>query len=292
MSGARSRPRPAKETVCKNPMNTCGRPFLIDFLERRSAPAPRADWAFDAPTPDLSITNACQRARLADHWTEAGLMEHASIAAFARFSLQLLSLGAPSDLIEDTNRALADETKHARLCFALASAYRGSPVGPGPLRIDGSLDGATPEVILRTVIREGCLGETQAALEAAHALSLCEDFAVAEVLETISNDEARHSELAWRFVHWLLTERPELHPVAVEEFALALADIDADRESGELSELRRFGVLDDVARARVRRRALGAVVGPCAEKLLEPAEDTGPGDARLRAANVAAQLRI
>jgi len=58
-------------------------------------------------------------------------LEHASIAAFARFSLQLLSLGAPAGLIDDCTRALGDETAHARLCFQLASAYAGRAIGSG-----------------------------------------------------------------------------------------------------------------------------------------------------------------
>ena len=50
-----------------------------------------------------------------------GQMKHASIAAFARFSMQLLALGAPSDL--------SDEQGHAALAFrfvrwALEQSYQ------------------------------------------------------------------------------------------------------------------------------------------------------------------------
>ncbi len=247
---------------------TMPRSFLIDLLTSRAA-SPLDDGTFDAPAPELEGIDAVQRARLAQHWTEVALLEHASIAGIARLSLQLLSLGAPTDLVEAANRALADETKHARLCFALASAYRGEPVEPeGPIT-ERSVSGEGPESILRSVIRQSCVAESQAALGAAHALSLCEDYAVSKVLEEIANDEARHAELAFRIVQWLLGERPELRCVAEEEFAEALSSIDADAEPTELGELRSFGVLDDGALARVRRRALGAVVGPYVERLFE-----------------------
>ena len=64
-------------------------------------------------------------------------MEHASIAAFARFSLELLAFGAPPDLVEQAQAAMADETRHAKLCFALAGAYAERPIGPGALDMTG-----------------------------------------------------------------------------------------------------------------------------------------------------------
>ncbi len=247
----------------------CGRPFLVDFMERRAECAERGDWTQSARTPELTGLSGRVRAELAAHWTDIALMEHASIAAFARFSLQLLALGAPADLIEETNRALTDETKHARLCFALASSYGGAPVGPGRLDIAGSLEGATPEAILRTVIHEGCIGETHAALEAAESRALCGDRAVSEVLEVIARDEARHAELAWRFVQWLVTERPELRAAAESEFAAVFAELAESREAGAApGELGRYGVLDTAERRAVRRHALESVVAPCAASLL------------------------
>jgi hypothetical protein len=49
-------------------------------------------------------------------------MEHASVAAFARFTLDLLALGAPADLVQSAQQALGDEIAHAELCFGLAGA--------------------------------------------------------------------------------------------------------------------------------------------------------------------------
>ncbi|MEO6598422.1 MAG: hypothetical protein ABIQ16_01020, partial [Polyangiaceae bacterium] len=97
----------------------CGRPFLIQEAARLADVAERRDWLELETLPDLSGLSALDRAELAAHWARLGQMEHASIAAFARFSLQLLSLGAPAELVEACNRALVDETAHTRLCFAL-----------------------------------------------------------------------------------------------------------------------------------------------------------------------------
>ena len=69
------------------------------------------------------------RAVLAEHWTQEAAFEHASIASFARLTLDLLSVGAPPDLL-DAARATLDEIEHARITFALATATAGSPGRP------------------------------------------------------------------------------------------------------------------------------------------------------------------
>ncbi len=81
---------------------------------------------------DVSGLALEEREALGAAWLRNALMEHASIAAFARFTLELLAVGAPADLIRDSNAAASDETRHAELCFALASEYLGESEGPGP----------------------------------------------------------------------------------------------------------------------------------------------------------------
>jgi len=133
-------------------------------------------------------------------------MEHASIAAFARFNLQLLSLGASSDLVEACNRALADETAHARMCFALARSYGGTAVGPARLDIEHCLEDTSLTAIAKLVLREGCLGETVASLEAAAAADVASEPAVRRALTRIAHDELNHAELAFRFLRWALAQ--------------------------------------------------------------------------------------
>jgi hypothetical protein len=135
-------------------------------------------------------------------------MEHASIAAFARFSLQLLSLGAPSPLVEACTQALADEAAHTKLCFAIASSYAGRALGPGPLDVERSLEATTLLDIVDLVIAEGCLGETSAVLEALASADTAEDPVIRAAYARIASDEERHAALAFRFVRWALEQDP------------------------------------------------------------------------------------
>ena len=145
--------------TCTSLFNSCGRPFLVRGTERRAKAKARGDWcktqAFDA----AAHLEPALRSILSKHFTEIALMEHASIAAFARFTLELLSLGAPAELVARAARAMVNETDHARACFALAARYRGAEVGPGPLSARGCLDHADPVSIFSTAFREACVGK-------------------------------------------------------------------------------------------------------------------------------------
>jgi hypothetical protein len=255
----------------------CGRPFLVDGQARLAQVAARGDYAA-LLAPRLDGLDAGARDRLTRAWLDIGRMEHASIAAFARFCLQLLELGAPHALLVSAQTSMADETEHARLAFALASHYAGAPLGPGALPMDGALRESRLEDVLRLVVREGCIGETVAALEAAEALAHTEDPVVGRVLERIARDERAHAELAWRFVAWALGERPELASVVEHELALGEQAHRSSKAEAPLArsgacvgagfELLRHGILDDSGRASVRTAAWRDVVQPCARSLL------------------------
>src|SRR5262249_20121002 len=119
----------------------CGRPFLVEETARTATAIGRDDWALSS-APALAGLSARERERLAGEWVEDGLMEHASVAAIARFVLQLLALGAPASLVSAAQQAMADEILHARLCFGLAAGYGGAPQGPSALPLAGALAGA------------------------------------------------------------------------------------------------------------------------------------------------------
>lgn len=181
----------------------CGRPLLVAG-EARVAPATeRADWLahYDVTLAGLS---AQEQSALADAWLRDARFEHASIASFARFSLDLLAFGAPPELLEAAQRAMGDEIAHARACFAVASAYAGRALGPGPLELRGVEPSASLAAAAAAAVREGCVNETIAALTAQQQAERTPDPVVRSLLERIACDEADHAELAWRFVAWAL----------------------------------------------------------------------------------------
>jgi hypothetical protein len=260
---------PSPATCCANPLPVggCGRPFLIGNTARQAEAAPRSDWTAAGQEVRLDGIDARERAALAAHWTRIGLMEHASIAAFARFSLQLLAVGAPPELVRDAQAAMTDETDHTLLSFALASAYAGRSIGPGRLALAGALDAQDDRAILITTIREGCIGETLAAIEAAEASAHAEDPAVRAVLAKIAVDEERHALLAWRYVAWAIAGNAELAAVARAELDAALSEPIVVASRGEDAMLA-HGVTGEARGAEIRRQAMATVIRPAARGVL------------------------
>jgi hypothetical protein len=260
------------------PLAVCGRPFLVEGEARLARASRRGDWAFGV-LPDVTGLSDGARRALAEHYTAIGLMEHASIAAFARFTLELLSLGAPPELVRLSTDALADETRHAQECFGLATAYGGVEVGPGPLALDQALSAGSVAARVRTAFLEACIGETLAALEVGEASLRATDPVVATLLRRIAEDEARHAALGFRFVKWALEAMSEPDGRAVESdllaaFSAELASPSASAGSSGPDEavLAAHGVLPADVRSALRQVAMREVLLPCVRALLPGAD--------------------
>jgi hypothetical protein len=246
-------------------LTAVGRPFLVGRQARVAPVIDRHGWR-DATTPSVSLLSARDRRLLADVWEKRGQMEHASVAAFARFVLELLALGAPAELVRSSQRAMSDEIDHAERAFALASAYRGRPVGPGALDIEGAMEKPTVESVIVTLLREGCIGETLAAVEAAEALEHATDKAVRATLEVVVEDETRHAALAWVALEWLLDSRgAELRSWSACELEQAIRECEATSTSiPEEDEDGRadHGVIGARRQNELRSAALKRLVAP------------------------------
>jgi hypothetical protein len=168
-----------------------------------------SDWA--THFPDAAAPISANRARLGKYYADVALLEHASVAAFARFVLELLSLGAPAHLVQAAQQAMGDEIEHAQLCFGLARSFGSDIQAPGALTLDGALATSEFRDIVERALLEACIGETLAAIEAAEALEAARTPEVRLALERIAKDEAEHALLGFGFVRWALTRaRPEL----------------------------------------------------------------------------------
>ena len=253
---------------------TVGRPFLVGGAAMLANAVRREDWT-SALVPGVTALEVGAREKLARHWTDIALMEHASIAAFARFALEAISLGAPPELLALTHAAMADETVHARDAFALASGYAGRPIGPGALAIDRALTARSARDVLETTILEGCIGETVAAVEGAEALAHATDPAVREALARVTVDETRHAELAWRFVRWALENGDRALSAETARLLVELTETegpptDEASDGGAIDDevLRAHGMLGPDERCEIRRRVLRDIVQPCARSLV------------------------
>jgi hypothetical protein len=264
-----------------------GRPYLAEGEAVTAPPSGERDarrWTeAKGAAPSLAGLSSEARETLAALWLGDGLGEHASVASFGRFALELLAAGAPPELVAKAHEAALDEVRHARACLRLAAAYAGRAVGPGAFPFHGAVPVATDlaDIAARAAL-EGCVGETLAAVVAVEQLAVATDPAVRDVLAMIAREEAAHAELAWRAVAWAMARGGE--PVrravarALEEGMRALVD-DVRRAPRERDEaLARHGRLDVETTRAARRRAVEEVVRPAAERLFA-GEPWRPADA-------------
>jgi hypothetical protein len=253
---------------------TCGRPFLVAGEPRLASRVARdAGWTAKV-TPDIAPLDPASRAALAEHWSSSGLMEHASVAAFARFTLELLALGAPADLMRSAQQAMGDEIAHAELCFGLARAYAGHAVQPGPLPMGGALGELSFVTVVSNAIAEACIGETLAAVEASEACEHTGDPVVRAVLERIAVDEGRHAELGWKFLRWAIASaapavREQLRRLTSQLIATELQRTRNPVSSHTERDLLAYGVLTSGLRSEVRRAALDQLIAPLANTLFD-----------------------
>ena len=223
------------------------------------------EWAYLPAAPEFAASSSL-RAAAAAHWARVGLSKHASIASYARFTLHLLALGAPPELVRGAQQALGDVAEHARLAFGLATAFAGEAIGPGPLALDRGVDGLDLHALVATLIREGCFGETVAATEARDALEHVTDPAVRAVLEIVARDKLCHAALAWQALGWVVSSERADREVVCGEILTALREVRprARPDEDDDEHLRSFGIVSEARREELRLMAIPSVIGHCA----------------------------
>lgn len=130
----------------------------------------------------------------------AAHLEVASVGAFAELVAQLRRWGAPEALVERCREARRDEVRHARVLGRLARRHGArTPRAERTTAADGILDVALHNA------REGCAGETWAAVLAVWQGAHAADSELRAAFASIAEDEIRHAQLAWDLHAWFMT---------------------------------------------------------------------------------------
>ncbi len=224
-----------------------------------------------------------ERRELASWWTRAALAAHASTASFTRFTLQLLSQGAPPGLISSAQQAIADELRHARIGFGMAGAYAATPVGPGTVDVAGALDDVRPAGVARLVIHEGCIAGTVAALEATASHEHATEPTAREVFRQIANDNVRNVELSWRFLRWIRERGAVDEDLLIAEFINSCNQTRAAERTATTTKttarearLLTHGKLPNELRAELLARAWDEAIMPTLRAFLRNSVPTAP----------------
>lgn len=126
--------------------------------------------------------------------------EAASVVAFVALGCELAAHGAPRELLAAIEAAAFDEVRHEEAVSALARLYGAER--PALTIVDTPVRDLLAIAVENAV--EGCVGETWAALAAAHQARRAADPEVRALYAEIAADETRHAELAWALDAWLM----------------------------------------------------------------------------------------
>ena len=219
-------------------------------------------WLAEIGPVDVAGVSDDERAQLAASWRRDGLLEHASVAAFSRLSLELMAVAAPPDLLSDVHAAALDEIAHAELCFAIAARIDGHDAGPGGFPMSAETVRGDLAEVAAAAAREGCIDETLAAAMARRRAELASEPEIARALHRIADDEERHAELSWRIVRWALS-------VGGDDVRAAVRDVFAGAAGGHLAgdDVSGDGRIAAKDAARLQQQVLADVVIPCAAAL-------------------------
>ena len=227
------------------------------------------------PSPEqwaeLEASVPQDRVAITAGWSFAAQQEHASIASFSKFSLELMAVGAPPSFLSRAHKAALDEIDHARMSFRIASVCAGQPLGPGPLpfSVASISETMTLQGSAIAAALDGCLNETIAALEAVAAAEGAKVEAVQLVLEEIGRDEQAHAELAWEYVAWAIgLGGPTLREAIRSAVESELRAMEFAVEPQQGSDLSAWGLLEPGARFRLRVRSTREVLRPAFARLL------------------------
>lgn len=144
-----------------------------------------------------------EREQLGLSYLEDGLDEHASVPAFERLALELAAHGAPRSLIARARAAADDELRHARTCFALATAYLGRDVAVPSLRQPQVRQARALAEIAHECLVDGCIGEAAAAQVVLERARSARAPSERHALARIASEEHGHAQLAADIVAWM-----------------------------------------------------------------------------------------
>ncbi|MBX3185503.1 MAG: ferritin-like domain-containing protein [Labilithrix sp.] len=239
-------------------------------------PVARGSAWTDVAMDPIAVDDAARDA-LATQWRENGRTEHASVAAFARLTLDLMALGAPPDLVAAANRDALDEIRHAELCFALARAIDGRVESPGAFpeaararALSRSRTIALAELAVDSLV-DGALHEGVSARIVARLARRCEEPRIRAILKEIAADEGRHARHGWDVVRWCLAEggQPVARALAGAVRALPSRMTSPLPEAARSGAWERWGIMGQAleaeefgsARAEIVRRVAAACAG-------------------------------
>jgi hypothetical protein len=237
----------SSEGLHGRPLRRRGAPVLPEAGPSDGEPSWRMETAESGWAASAEGMSAKLRATVADGWLEDARTEHASVAAFSRLSLDLLAISAPPALVLRAHEAAIDEVHHARIGYAIASAYAKQNLEPLGYGAAALVDHREVDLVsvARESLLEGVVGEGACADLLRRGSKRVLSVVLARHMARLAADERRHAELAKDIVRFCVTKAgPALIVSLVEAVSTAsrsaLPEPEGEAQSADLAPHGRF----------------------------------------------------
>ena len=245
-----------------------GRPFTVDgksYVTTSRGDDSELETSWTNKKLEASFPNTSYDQGIGLRWIESAEAEHASIASFARHTLQLLSLNVPSNLLISSQEAAIDEVRHRETSYGVANAILKTNIRPDVFDVQQVLEELSSDDIIKSIVQEGCIEETISAIQLNMAANLASHPLLKKYMLKIAQEEANHAQLAWNTIQWLSEKHSRSKKWAEKTFPTELkyfdgvesarsSVIDTPRCEDETKDniLQNFGILgnDNAMKAR------------------------------------------
>ena len=258
-----------------------GRPFIVNGIAQQTASFivtnisdDGNEWKVNKLVP-LKYQNTIESERVGSLWMKQGEAEHASVASFAKNTLQLLSIAAPPKLLIASQKASIDEINHSKISYELANSFMRQTIVPGKLEVRGSLESGNINQIVRSTIHEGCIEETVSAVEAHHNARMAKTKDIKDYVFNIASDETNHAQLAWDTIRWIIERYTEMKSYARDSFdellrenQLVTTENDSPANASLCSasttddEIQGYGVSEIFTRIKIKKATIEKIIEP------------------------------
>ncbi|MCA9632307.1 MAG: hypothetical protein KC766_31860 [Myxococcales bacterium] len=146
-------------TLSLGPISGC---IVTRQAPRVAVPERRAsDWidvrCLEEQRAGVSELSAEQRTLVSEAWLRVALRLHRGVIDGSRLTLELMSVGAPTRLLDRAEAHSSELTEVAAQAFAVASVHAGTELAPGGLELTDALR-VDPVALVAGVFCEGFLG--------------------------------------------------------------------------------------------------------------------------------------
>jgi hypothetical protein len=222
--------------------------------------------AFEVFTPEVLES-------VLDHWKVSLRYEHASVASFARFAIDLMTIEAPLEMIERAQKCSLEEIEHAKICALVVGKIMAAKEGENErfavklgkfpkhhVEFDGDL-----ARLCKAVAFEGCINESIAAAHLLYASQLCSNESLKALLKYVAEQEWGHAVFAFDCFYWMMEQLPLEDRISIQskienELRDVLDNLKKNTKGNERCEA--FGVLSGLEEGLVRAQVVHKILMP------------------------------